>query len=988
MGKISINKDTQFTTNRAVVLSVAGANSGAGITAMRFSNDGRTWSQAEAYRTTKQWELSEPVYPPRMNTTLKTVYVQFRKTTGEWTKAVTDSIVFARSPADVPQIKEIWITQQRPSDYSAAQPPGSRRNPHVVPRTNNEPVFDALMYSLMTNYASYYPKAYGTNVPGPATNATTLTLHLGPGVYETHGDQVMPNPKLAWSPHHGWRIIGAGKNATVLKAVHYRRGDARSVIGCYSLQTKGIGGYDNFEISDLTIDANLHEGGTNYQLRAALCMSFVGNNVQIRRAKAKNASSTIAGYESMLIQMHNFGAEPDGTHNVIVEDCDIVQAQVGNLYRSGMLGICGQYGSSGRIHEYVNIVVRNCYIDGAAYDGDTKVDPSLYDVADRGRFGIGVGGSRNAVVEDNLVMNVGTGFYVDSVSLHDVQVSSNHLRDVCFGFDVQLMSSPGRTNRVEDTLRFAGNLVELDPRHFPAGETFGTLAWRVGFRTIGNLRGPDVYTFNRVVVENNVFQFTDRKEPHPDVLGCSAGLEGVKNAQVRSNLFIGTYRAFTWNNNGYLLSRQADVLDASQPPPVDACGNRWQDGTILEPYPYVLDKAIPRPVIAAGREVVFEAPFIGGARATIASGATSQAFIDADGNFRWKTAPRDAGTYVVSFYADAKRLQDPRRTMITLLPPWPITDDRWFAAGLAGYWKLDAVEGNWLPDTSGNGAHIDLTWPLRRGLAGVGRPGITSDGLALRLNLASKPGWGLVIPNLDPQVMTGLSRGYQPFAGGETNLFHPFTLAFWFKADSAPASGGSLVWCGPFTVYAKCHPKDPGLLALNFWDHTSDLTATTATNITVGAWHQLATVYDGVSMRLYVDGRVGAEDSFGQLTGWDPKQWLGVGNDGCFDGDFDEMALWGRTLSATEIQRLYEMQLAGVQPSMQPLNATGLRVSALPDGTLRLDWDDNASNENGYLIERSSDGVNFTLAGNAGRNGTSFLDTPEVDRLLLPRHSN
>jgi hypothetical protein len=57
-----------------------------------------------------------------------------------------------------------------------------------------------------------------------------------------------------------------------------------------------------------------------------------------------------------------------------------------------------------------------------------------------------------------------------------------------------------------------------------------------------------------------------------------------------------------------------------------------------------------------------------------------------------------------------------------------------------------------------------------------------------------------------------------------------------------------------------------------------------------------------------------------------------------------------------------------------PAAATNLMAVAVADGSVALTWKDNATNETGYKIERSLDGVNFTPVTTAGANATSYSD--------------
>jgi len=58
-----------------------------------------------------------------------------------------------------------------------------------------------------------------------------------------------------------------------------------------------------------------------------------------------------------------------------------------------------------------------------------------------------------------------------------------------------------------------------------------------------------------------------------------------------------------------------------------------------------------------------------------------------------------------------------------------------------------------------------------------------------------------------------------------------------------------------------------------------------------------------------------------------------------------------------------------------PLAPTGLGAVPTAFNQVNLTWVDNANSETGFRIERSTDGVTFTLAGTAAANATAFPDT-------------
>jgi hypothetical protein len=85
-GSIVINGGANYTNNILVNLTLSASDSGSGVSQMRFSNDGITWSDWEPYTTTKSWSLT----PGDGN---KTIYVQYRDNSGSISEAYISNIL-------------------------------------------------------------------------------------------------------------------------------------------------------------------------------------------------------------------------------------------------------------------------------------------------------------------------------------------------------------------------------------------------------------------------------------------------------------------------------------------------------------------------------------------------------------------------------------------------------------------------------------------------------------------------------------------------------------------------------------------------------------------------------------------------------------------------------------------------------------------------------------------------------------------------------
>jgi|GEM_PF-2920150 len=84
-GTIKVNNGAQFINKTAVMLNLSAIDAGSGLSKMRFSSNGTTWSTAETYAATKAWTFAA-------GDGNKTVYVKFLDRSGKWSTPVSTTV--------------------------------------------------------------------------------------------------------------------------------------------------------------------------------------------------------------------------------------------------------------------------------------------------------------------------------------------------------------------------------------------------------------------------------------------------------------------------------------------------------------------------------------------------------------------------------------------------------------------------------------------------------------------------------------------------------------------------------------------------------------------------------------------------------------------------------------------------------------------------------------------------------------------------------
>lgn len=223
-----------------------------------------------------------------------------------------------------------------------------------------------------------------------------------------------------------------------------------------------------------------------------------------------------------------------------------------------------------------------------------------------------------------------------------------------------------------------------------------------------------------------------------------------------------------------------------------------------------------------------------------------------------------------------------------------------------GVWKLDEGSGTRVADSSGSGNNGVMSGGASWG-SGVFGPGLDFDGASGQVKVADNLA-------LEPKSTV--------------------TVSAWIKHSGSPGRFRYVLAKGAYGCIAASYGlysgPDGGLEFYVSKTHGSDFARSpdAGEGVWDGGWHLAVGTYDGTTIRLYVDGtQVGS----GTVWGGSLEYLLLSSNDfyignypGCADHEFmgsiDDVRVWNRTLSDSEISALSPPPAA---PPTQPTPPSG-----------------------------------------------------------------
>ena len=241
---------------------------------------------------------------------------------------------------------------------------------------------------------------------------------------------------------------------------------------------------------------------------------------------------------------------------------------------------------------------------------------------------------------------------------------------------------------------------------------------------------------------------------------------------------------------------------------------------------------------------------------------------------------------------------------------------------------------------------------------------------------------------------------------GYENESNALTISAWVLARSAESWGTVLKnWGDTKSGHFHFGLNSSGELS-NFIGTSNGKTysATEKQKFPINSWQHIATTIDGLSIKLYRNGELVAENRYqGTLIENDLSSigigaklnddgtWVSQSAGGYWNGKFDDIGLWSRSLNHGEILGIYEAGIAGDDLSKADYveiidvpSDVALSINELGKSKLKVTWYDKS---NKYFLQSSTDLINwFNLdAQSTDSNGEKSLVIEKDQNMLFLR---
>ena len=225
------------------------------------------------------------------------------------------------------------------------------------------------------------------------------------------------------------------------------------------------------------------------------------------------------------------------------------------------------------------------------------------------------------------------------------------------------------------------------------------------------------------------------------------------------------------------------------------------------------------------------------------------------------------------------------------------------------------------------------------------------------------------------------------------------------------------VWLYPRSYYWSSNPGGPSSIIINRYQHTYSTPsggawqlrfsqtsvngeiigtpfgiATSNTTLQLNTWHHIVMTYDGVQVKLYINGSLSATQLYSQPMNVAGNSGISIGESNqangfwhYTDGKIDDIGIWNRALTTNEIQQLYtegensntkvvihnNAKSILITPDLIQANSTitGSNNTFIGENALKSNRDGNNNTALGYKAgEMTSGNGNIFLGANSGNN--------------------
>lgn len=306
-------------------------------------------------------------------------------------------------------------------------------------------------------------------------------------------------------------------------------------------------------------------------------------------------------------------------------------------------------------------------------------------------------------------------------------------------------------------------------------------------------------------------------------------------------------------------------------------------------------------------------------------------------NWYCSITPNDGAEDGLTKISNNITLGDAAPILSTVLKGAHEGSEQYIDENIVGYWRLN---GNTFDETGVNNGTVSGAAPIQEGRVGKA---YDFDGTS---KIAFTP------------VSTGNTDG--------------FTVSTWIKAEDScfvTSTRSGIVGVQSKWFFELVGQGSSANINWYNYEFNSPAWIATSTSISDNDWHHLVVTYDKINTTIYLDGvsqNLIATGRVGSVTPMNNPMEIGnsPGVTRYFNGSIDEVIIWNRSLSAEEVENLYNSTAA-----INKVN-TFMDLACAPNGTFDLEGADVRSIINWYENNKSITVLNMPFEGGSNDSYT------------------